>query len=597
MAIEERKACGLLTEKEIGETIKVSGWVNRRRDYGRLIFIDLRDRSGLLQIIFNEQFNDFETVEKLRNEYVIEVIGTLIKRSEETINPKLPTGSIELLGSSIKLLNKAKTPVFDVNEETSVDENIRLKYRYLDLRRPEMQKNIVLRHNVTMTMRRFLDERGFLEIETPILAKSTPEGARDYLVPSRVYPGNFFALPQSPQQYKQILMVAGMEKYFQIARCFRDEDLRADRQPEFTQLDMEMSFINREDVMTLATDMIGYIFKETLNKELPLEFPSITYNEAMNRYGSDRPDLRFDLPLYDIGAIVANTDFKAFKNILDKGGVVKGINGKGCSDIFSRKDIDNLTSFVNVYGAKGLACIAITEDGIKSIIAKFLSKEELEGIIDIMGGEKGDLLMFVADKKEVVHNSLGSLRIEIAKRLDLIDENELNFVWVTDFPLFKYDEDKKRYVAIHHMFTHPNPEDIDKLESDPISVRALAYDLVLNGIELGGGSIRIHEKELQERIFKLIGFNKEEVEEQFGFMLEAFSYGAPPHGGIAFGLDRMIMLIRNRQSIRDVIAFPKTQSAVDLMSIAPSLVTKKQLEELSIELNLSKEKKKQKEEE
>ena len=589
MAIEERRACGLVTEKEIGETIKVSGWVNRRRDHGGLIFIDLRDRSGLLQIVFDEQFNDFETVEKLRNEYVVEVIGTLRKRSEEAINPKLPTGSIELLGISIKLLNKAKTPVFDVNEETSIDENIRLKYRYLDLRRPEMQKNIILRHHVTMAMRRFLDERGFLEIETPMLAKSTPEGARDYLVPSRVHPGNFFALPQSPQQYKQILMVAGMEKYFQIARCFRDEDLRADRQPEFTQLDMEMSFVDREDIMALVTDMMGYLFKETLNKELPAEFPRITYDEAMNRYGSDRPDLRFDLPLYDIGPIVANTDFKVFKSILDKGGMIKGINGKGCSDALSRRDIDSLTSFVNVYGAKGLAWIAITEDGIKSTIAKFLAEEELAGIINAMGGEKGDLLMFVADKKEVVNDSLGALRIEIAKCLDLIDENELNFVWVTDFPLLEYDKDEKRYVAIHHMFTHPNPEDMDKLESDPLSVRALAYDLVLNGTELGGGSIRIYEKELQERIFKLIGFSEEEADEQFGFMLEAFSYGAPPHGGVAFGLDRMIMLMRNRQSIRDVIALPKNQSAADLMSVAPSSVTEKQLEELSIELNLPEE--------
>ena len=590
MAIEERRACGLVTEKEIGETIKVSGWVNRRRDHGGLIFIDLRDRSGLLQIVFDEQFNDFETVEKLRNEYVVEVIGTLRKRSEEAINTKLPTGSIELLGVSIKLLNKAKTPVFDVNEETQVDENIRLKYRYLDLRRPEMQKNMILRHQVTMAMRRFLDERDFLEIETPMLAKSTPEGARDYLVPSRVHPGSFFALPQSPQQYKQILMVAGMEKYFQIARCFRDEDLRADRQPEFTQLDMEMSFVDREDIMSLVTDMMGYLFKETLNKDLPAEFPRITYDEAMNRYGSDRPDLRFDLPLYDIGPIVANTDFKVFKSILDKGGMIKGINGKGCSDALSRRDIDSLTSFVNVYGAKGLAWIAITEEGIKSTIAKFLSEEELQGIIDVMGGEKGDLLMFIADKKEVVHDSLGVLRIEIAKRLNLIDENELNFVWVTDFPLLEYDEDEKRYVAIHHMFTYPNPEDMDKLESDPLAVRALAYDLVLNGIELGGGSIRIHEKELQERIFKLIGFSEEEAEEQFGFMLEAFSYGAPPHGGVAFGLDRMIMLMRNRQSIRDVIAFPKTQSATDLMSVAPSVVTEKQLDELSIELNLPEEK-------
>lgn len=587
MAIEGRRACGLLTEKEIGEIIKVSGWVNRRRDHGGLIFIDLRDRSGLLQIVFDEQFNDFKTVEKLRNEYVLEVVGLLRKRSKNTINLKLPTGSIELLGTSVKLFNKSKTPVFDINEETPVDENTRLKYRYLDLRRPEMKKNIILRHNVTMAMRHFLDKRGFLEIETPILANSTPEGARDYLVPSRIHPGNFFALPQSPQQYKQILMVAGMEKYFQIARCFRDEDLRADRQPEFTQLDIEMSFVDREDIMVLVTDMMNYIFKKTLNKELPTKFLRITYDEAINRYGSDSPDLRFDLPLYDIGYIVANTNFKVFKSILDKGGMIKGINGKGCSDIFSRREIDNLTGFVNIYGAKGLVWIAITEDGIKSAITKFLSREELEGIVNRMDGKKGDLLMFVADKKEIVHNSLGALRIKIAKRLDLIDENNLNFVWITDFPLFKYDEEEKRYVAIHHMFTHPNPEDIDKLESDPLSVRALAYDLVLNGIELGGGSIRIHEKRLQKRIFKLVGFSKEEVEKRFGFILEAFSYGASPHGGIAFGLDRMIMLMRNKQSIRDVIAFPKTQSTNDLMSVAPSVVTKKQLEELSIELNLS----------
>lgn len=586
MSIEERRVCGLVTEEQIGETFKVSGWVNRRRDHGGLIFIDLRDRSGLLQIVFDEKFNDFETVEKLRNEYVVEVVGTLRKRSDEAINPKLPTGSVELLGASIELLNKSKTPIFDVADETTVDENTRLKYRYLDLRRPEMQKNMMLRHKVTMAMRKFLDERDFLEIETPMLAKSTPEGARDYLVPSRVHPGSFFALPQSPQQYKQILMVAGMEKYFQIARCFRDEDLRADRQPEFTQLDIEMSFVDREDIMALVTEMMGYIFDEALGKKIPEAFPRITYDEAMNRYGSDRPDLRFEMPLFDIAPIVGNTEFKVFKSILEKGGMIKGINGKGCSDAFSRRDIDGLTNFVNIYGAKGLAWIAITEEGIKSTIAKFLSEEELQGIVDAMGGEKGDLLMFVADQPSVVHDSLGALRIEIAKRMDLIDEDELNFVWVTDFPLFEYDEEQKRYVAIHHMFTHPNPEDMDKLESDPLAVRALAYDLVLNGTELGGGSIRIHEKELQERIFDLIGFSKEEAQEQFGFMLEAFSYGAPPHGGVAFGLDRMIMLMRNRQSIRDVIAFPKTQSAADLMSVAPSAVTQKQLDELSIELNL-----------
>ena len=582
MSFENRKPSGLLSENNLTEKVTVSGWVNRRRDHGGLIFIDLRDRSGLLQIVFDENFNDFKTVEKLRNEFVIEVEGTIRKRTPEAINPKLPTGMIEMVGEKLTILNSSKTPVFDINDSSNVDENVRLKYRYLDLRGKQMQENLILRHKVTMAMRKFLDEKGFLEIETPMLGKSTPEGARDYLVPSRVHPGQFFALPQSPQIYKQLLMVAGMEKYFQITRCFRDEDLRADRQPEFTQLDMEMSFVERDEVIRLIDSMIGYIFKESLDITLPTSFPHITYKEAMDKYGSDRPDLRFDLPLVNIGEIVKNTDFKVFKSILDKGGMIKGINGKNCANVLSRREIDSLTNFVAQFGAKGLAWIAIKEDGISSTIAKFLSEDELNNIIKEMDGQVGDLLMFVADSKEVTNGALGALRIELAKRLDLIDENELNFVWVVDFPLFEYDAEEKRYVAIHHMFTAPRIDDLDKLATEPLEVRAQAYDLVLNGTELGGGSIRIHDPIMQKSIFDLIGFSNEEAEEQFGFLLEAFSYGAPPHGGIAFGLDRIVMLMKKCASIRDVIAFPKTQSAADLMMGAPSYVTEKQMKELFI---------------
>jgi len=582
MSFENRKPCGLLNENNLTEKVLVSGWVNRRRDHGGLIFIDLRDRSGLLQLVFDENFTDFETVEKLRNEFVIEVEGTLRKRAPEAINPKLPTGMIELVGERISILNSSKTPVFDINDTTNVDENVRLKYRYLDLRGKEMQDNLRLRHKVTISMRKFLDDRGFWEIETPMLGKSTPEGARDYLVPSRVHPGMFFALPQSPQIYKQLLMVAGMEKYFQITRCFRDEDLRADRQPEFTQLDMEMSFVNRNEVINLIDSMIGYIFKESLDIQLPSSFPHITYQEAMDKYGSDRPDLRFGLPLINIGHIVSKTEFKVFKSILDKGGMIKGINGKNCANELSRREIDGLTNFVSQFGAKGLAWIAIKEDGISSTIAKFLSEDELNNIVKEMDGQVGDLLMFVADSKEVTNSALGALRIELSKRLKLIDENELNFIWVVDFPLFEYDFEEKRYVAIHHMFTSPRADDLDKLDINPLEVRAQAYDLVLNGTELGGGSIRIHNPEMQKKIFDLIGFTDEEAEEQFGFLLEAFSYGAPPHGGIAFGLDRIIMLMQKCSSIRDVIAFPKTQSASDLMMGAPSIVAEKQMKELYI---------------
>lgn len=591
MSLKNRRACGLLSENNIGETIKVSGWVNRRRDHGGLIFIDLRDRSGLLQLVFDENFSDFTTVEKLRNEYVIEVEGELRNRSEEAINDKLATGRIELVGQSINILNTSKTPVFDISDDNAnVDENVRLKYRYMDLRRKEMQDNLILRHKVTMAMRKFLDLNGFLEIETPMLGKSTPEGARDYLVPSRVNPGNFFALPQSPQIYKQLLMAAGMEKYFQIARCFRDEDLRADRQPEFTQLDIEMSFVEKEDIINLVTDMIKEIFKETMSVDLADSFPRITYKEAIDKYGSDRPDLRFDLELIDIGEIVKDTEFKVFQSILKKGGTIKGINGKNCGNILSRKEIDGLTDFVAQHGAKGLAWIAIREDGISSTIAKFLSDSELENIVKAMDGQIGDLLMFVADTKEVVNNSLGALRLELAKRLDLIDEDELNFVWVVDFPLFEYDKEEDRYVAIHHMFTAPQEQDLELLKTNPLEARAEAYDLVLNGTELGGGSIRIHDYNRQKEIFDLIGFSEEEAKEQFGYLLDAFTYGAPPHGGIAFGLDRIIMLMRKCSSIRDVIAFPKTQSASDLMLGAPSYVTEKQLKELSIKSDLKKDK-------
>lgn len=579
--------CGELNLKDSDAEVVLMGWVHKRRDHGGLIFVDLRDRSGIVQVVFNPEISAeaFEKAEEVRSEYVLAVRGKVVARPEGTINKNLATGEIEVYAEELRILNRAKTPPFYIAENIDVDETVRLRYRYLDLRRPDMQQAMILRHKTTKAMRDFLDKHGFLEIETPMLTKSTPEGARDYLVPSRVHPGEFFALPQSPQIFKQILMVAGMDRYFQIVRCFRDEDLRADRQPEFTQLDMEMSFVEREDIINLVENMMAFIFRETLSVELTVPFPRLTYQEAMDRFGSDKPDLRFGIELKDVSEIVANSGFKVFSEAVARGGQVKGINAEGCAH-YSRKEIDDLTKLAAVYGAKGLAWIALTPEGLKSPIAKFFTETELNAILERLRAKTGDLLLFVADTPQVVADALGHLRLEFAKRLNLINPQEFNFAWVIDFPLLEWDPEEKRYVAIHHPFTAPLEEDLALLDTDPGIARAQAYDLILNGIELGGGSIRIHRRPIQEKMFSLLGLSPEEAVEKFGFMLEAFEYGTPPHGGIAFGLDRMLMLMCGKDTIRDVIAFPKTQSATDLMTQAPSAVANKQLRELHIKLDV-----------
>ncbi|NLU45010.1 MAG: aspartate--tRNA ligase [Acholeplasmataceae bacterium] len=577
--------CGELTKQESGIEVTLCGWVAKRRDHGGIIFIDLRDRSGIVQVVVSPEFakENFHLAEDVRNEFVLQVSGNVRLRSAETINPHIPTGEIEIVVTELEVLNTAKTPPFYIKDGVDVDENVRLRYRYLDLRRPEMQRNIILRHKVTKLMRDYLDNRDFLEIETPMLTKSTPEGARDYLVPSRVNPGKFYALPQSPQIFKQILMVAGMEKYFQIVRCFRDEDLRADRQPEFTQLDMEMSFVDEEDIMNLMEGLISYIFKGALDKDLKVPFQRMTWDDAMDQYGSDKPDLRFEMKLVNMCEAIKNSNFKVFKDIVDKGGLVKAINVKGYSAI-ARRELDSLVEFVGIYGAKGLAWIMVNEDGtIKSPIAKFFSEDELKEILATVKAEPGDLFLFIADQKPaVVAQALGALRLEMAKRRGLIDEKALAFTWVVKFPMFEYSEEEKRWVAVHHPFTAPCDEDVQYLSTDPGRVYAKAYDMVLNGTEIGGGSIRIHRREVQKEVFKAIGLSEEEAKEKFGFLMTAFEFGAPPHGGLAFGLDRLIMIMANRPSIRDVIAFPKTQSATDLMSQAPDDVEAKQLRELHI---------------
>jgi aspartyl-tRNA synthetase len=578
--------CGEVAETEQGKEVVLCGWVERRRDHGGLIFIDFRDRTGVIQVVASPDYEveSFKKAEQVRTEYVLAVRGLVRMRDKDTVNPKMATGTIEVRCDEMRVLNSSKTPPFYIEDNVDVDESIRLKYRYLDLRRPEMQHNLIMRHRVKHAMREFLDKNGFFEIETPELCKSTPEGARDYLVPSRMNPGKFYALPQSPQLFKQLLMISGMDRYFQIAKCFRDEDLRADRQPEFTQLDMEMSFMSQEDIQQLTEQMMHYIFKTVLGHEIKLPINRITWDDAMKYYGSDKPDLRFDMKFTDITDLVRTTEFKVFRSVIENGGQVKAINVKGYSQI-PRRELDGLVEYVGHYGAKGLAWICFTPNGIKSQIMKFLGEDTIQAIGQACGSETGDLVLMIADKPAVVAAALGELRKEMARRTNLIDENEFAFTWVLDFPMFEYSEEDKRFVAMHHPFTAPRDEDLDKLETDPAHVYAKAYDLVLNGIELGGGSLRIYQPELQRRVFKAIGLTEEDANQKFGFLLRAFEYGAPPHGGLAFGLDRMIMLMLKRKSIRDVIAFPKTQNAIDQMSEAPSEVIAKQLRELHIRVD------------
>lgn len=579
--------CGLVTEAFLGQEITLKGWVNNRRDLGGLIFVDLRDREGIVQVVFNPAFSEeaLKIAETVRSEYVVEVQGTVTKRDPETVNPKIKTGQVEVQVTNIKVINKSETPPFSINEENvNVDENIRLKYRYLDLRRQELAQTFKMRHQITRSIRQYLDEEGFFDIETPVLTKSTPEGARDYLVPSRVHDGEFYALPQSPQLFKQLLMISGFDKYYQIVKCFRDEDLRADRQPEFTQVDIEMSFVDQEDVMQTGEEMLKKVVKEVKDVEINDAFPRMTYKEAMRRYGSDKPDTRFEMELIDVSQLGRDMDFKVFKDTVENDGEIKAIVAKGAAEQYTRKDMDALTEFVNIYGAKGLAWVKVVEDGLTGPIGRFFETENVETLLTLTGAEAGDLVMFVADKPNVVAQSLGALRVKLAKELGLIDETKLNFLWVTDWPLLEYDEDAKRYVAAHHPFTSPKEADIAKLGTAPEEAEANAYDIVLNGYELGGGSIRIHDGELQEKMFEVLGFTKEQAQEQFGFLLDAFKYGAPPHGGIALGLDRLVMLLTNRTNLRDTIAFPKTASATCLLTNAPGEVSDKQLEELSLRI-------------
>lgn len=576
--------CTELGVGDVGKTVTVMGWTQKRRDLGGVIFVDLRDRSGILQVVFNNQAGKeiFGKAEKIRNEYVLAVIGEVVNRAPEAVNPKLKTGEIEIIAKELRILSFAETPPIQIEEDSDVNENIRLKYRYLDLRRPDMQRNLMLRHRVAKIARDYYDANGFLELETPMLTKSTPEGARDYLVPSRVHPGKFFALPQSPQLFKQLLMVSGFDRYFQIVKCFRDEDLRADRQPEFTQIDIEMSFVNVDEVLAINEGFVKKAFKEALGIELETPFPRMPYQEAMDRFGSDKPDIRFGLELVNVSDLVAGCGFKVFSDAVKNGGSVRAINAKGCGKKFSRREIDALVEFVKIYKAKGMAWIVVEENELKSSITKFFEEAEMKAILERVQAEPGDLICFVADRDEVVYDALGQLRLELARKLELFDSSDYKFLWVTEFPLLEYDEEEKRWVAKHHPFTSPMDEDIQYMDSNPGAVRAKAYDIVLNGVEIGGGSIRIHSQELQSKMFQLLGFTQEQAWDRFGFLLEAFKYGTPPHGGIAFGLDRFVMLMAGRSSIRDVIAFPKVQNASCPMTNAPDIVETKQLRELHI---------------
>ena len=578
--------CAELSKANIGETVTVMGWVQKNRNKGGIVFVDLRDRSGLLQIIFENGSIDeagFEKAGKLRSEFVIAVVGTVEARSG-AVNENLATGEIEIRSREIRILSESETPPFPIEENSKTKEELRLKYRFLDLRRPDLQRNLMMRSKAATLTRQFLAEEGFLEIETPMLIKSTPEGARDYLVPSRVHPGNFYALPQSPQIFKQLLMCSGYDRYFQIVKCFRDEDLRADRQPEFTQIDMELSFVDVDDVIDVNERLLAKLFKEILGVEVSLPIPRMTWQEAMDRFGSDKPDIRFGMELVDVSEVVKDCEFVVFKNALENGGSVRGINAKG-QGAMPRKKIDKLVDFAKDFGAKGLAYIAIQEDGtVKSSFAKFMSEEEMHALIEAMGGENGDLLLFAADKNKVVWDVLGNLRLEIARQLEILDKGDYRFLWVTEFPLLEWNEEAGRYTAMHHPFTMPMDEDIPLLDTDPGAVRAKAYDIVLNGNEIGGGSVRIHQDDIQERMFKELGFTPEAAHEQFGFLLDAFKYGVPPHAGLAYGLDRLVMLIAKVDSIRDVIAFPKVKDASCLMTQAPQRVSEAQLDELGLEV-------------
>ena len=583
--------CAEVTKAEIGSTVTLMGWVQKSRNKGGIVFVDLRDRSGIMQIIFENGDIDaegFEKAGKLRSEFVIAVTGHVEARSG-SVNENLATGEIEIRANSLRVLSESETPPFPIEENSKTREEVRLKYRYLDLRRPDLQKNLILRSKVAVLVRQFLADEGFLEIETPILNKSTPEGARDYLVPSRIHPGSFYALPQSPQIFKQLLMCSGYDRYFQIAKCFRDEDLRADRQPEFTQIDMELSFVDVDDVIDVNERMLAHLFKEVLGVEVQLPIQRMTWKEAMNRFGSDKPDLRFGMELTDVSDVVKDCEFVVFKSALEMGGSVRGINAKGQGSM-PRKKIDKLVEFAKGYGAKGLAYIAIHEDGtLKSSFSKFMKEEEMKALVEKMQGEAGDLLLFAADKTKLVWDILGALRLEMARQMDLLDKNEYRFVWITEFPLLEWSEEENRFTAMHHPFTMPMEEDLHLIDSDPGAVRAKAYDIVLNGNEIGGGSVRIHQNDIQEKMFEVLGFTREQAYNQFGFLLNAFKYGVPPHAGLAYGLDRMVMLMAKEDSIREVIAFPKVKDGSCLMSEAPNVVDEKQLKELCIKVDLPEE--------